>query len=263
MSELNNVNYDKASIEKVLAELKKQSEEIYDSYKNHIVDALVLSKNCIKVSGLDFAQTLTSFDQVFDKISDRLGTLTSFLQNNVITRYDALGAEIRTMFDKDFASKMASLLAGMGATLGTIQGASTTESYLKERYPDENGIDDVTQGDTLKGSSSFAGGENDMYIKGGVEDRSGKLSMKIGNAEKAISVDGGAYSKWDGETISLRGRNYVISADGKSLIDESGNSIPLYNLNNENLYVRQSNDGAKDIKFTALNHADGRQAGNT
>ncbi len=88
------------------------------------------SKNCISVSGLNFDQTIQSFNQIFTKVTTNIDFLTEKLEKDVIPKYNLLSEEIKTLFNEEFATKMSELCANMtnNSDAGTISNASTIGS---------------------------------------------------------------------------------------------------------------------------------------
>lgn len=78
------------------------------------------SQSCISISGLNFEQINQSFNQIFKKVTTNLDSLTLKLEKDVIPKYNALGEEIKAMFNQEFATKMNDLCTDMTGPTGVV-----------------------------------------------------------------------------------------------------------------------------------------------
>ncbi len=96
-------------LRRVLSSLETQKDIIHDTYYNKIKAALESSKDCFRISGLDFATIEQTYDNNFRKIDLEMQKLIAQL-NTAISKYSELTVVIKQLFNKDFASQLSQLL---------------------------------------------------------------------------------------------------------------------------------------------------------
>ena len=101
------------SLKQAASKLETQRDKIYKTYKNEVIPVLDSSKECLQISGVDTEETKQQFNTVYNSLNKQLSGLVSLLNDTIIPNYSELVDILRSMFNKDFASKFQSLINGM------------------------------------------------------------------------------------------------------------------------------------------------------
>jgi hypothetical protein len=101
---------DASGLRAVAQDLNVKREEIMNVYTGSLKQIIESSKQCISTSGLDFDQVNSVFAKTFSSLDSSIGELSDVLINKIIPSYEDLSAEIRTVFNSEFADQLASIL---------------------------------------------------------------------------------------------------------------------------------------------------------
>lgn len=104
---------DVEGMREVAAAIDTKRQEIFNTYVSDVGSVLNLSRECFKVSGLDYDSVKSSFDNVFNSLDERLSSLSGALTNRIIPKYENSSRSISTMFNQTFADQMRSTMSIM------------------------------------------------------------------------------------------------------------------------------------------------------
>ena len=97
-------------LREVAKDLLSKKDVIKNVYDSKIKGILEESKDAIVASGVNFDDFKATFAEVFTRVATKLENLSTALTNEIIPKYEVLGASIRRSFNNEFASEMNDLL---------------------------------------------------------------------------------------------------------------------------------------------------------
>ena len=92
MTKVIKVNQDE--LNKVSTEIKKKSNQIYDTYKKQVRKVLELSSECFTASGIDTNLILDTFDSTYKELNDKMNNIVEMLNNHVLQDYTDLNEQL-------------------------------------------------------------------------------------------------------------------------------------------------------------------------
>lgn len=90
--------------------LKEKSENIYSTYRKACAPALEMSAKCLQTTGLDTAELINAFEEIYKKLHERLDEFATFLNDTVLAEYNAVQEAIVSNFNRNFGAEMAGIL---------------------------------------------------------------------------------------------------------------------------------------------------------
>lgn len=106
----NNVVVSTEDIKLVANNLISEKDEIIDLYNESLKDILDTSELELANSNAEIRNIIEEIKKLFTQFDNNITDLTNLLTNKIIPDYENLTGEIKTLFNKSFASEMNNLL---------------------------------------------------------------------------------------------------------------------------------------------------------
>ena len=106
----NNVVVSTEDIRLVANNLISEKDEILDLYNESLKDILDTSELELANSNTEIRIIIEEIKKLFTQFDNNITDLTNLLTNKIIPDYENLTGEIKTLFNKSFASEMNNLL---------------------------------------------------------------------------------------------------------------------------------------------------------
>ena len=88
------VSVDTSALREIVTNMNSQKEELIKIYNSIIKPVLESSKECIKVSGIDFEEVEQLFATIFNNVSYNVNNLSNELTNKIIPNYENVNNQI-------------------------------------------------------------------------------------------------------------------------------------------------------------------------
>ena len=95
---------------KLSESLQEKSEQLYNYYQKVCAPALNMSTECLQTTGLNTSELISTFDEIYKKIHNRLDEFAAFLSDTVLAEYNAVQEAIVSNFNRTFGEEMAGIL---------------------------------------------------------------------------------------------------------------------------------------------------------
>ena len=106
----NNVVVSTEEIRLIANNLISEKDEIIDLYNESLKDILDTSELELANSNTEIRNIIEEVKKLFTQFDNNITDLTNLLTNKIIPNYEDLTGEIKTLFNKTFASEMNNLL---------------------------------------------------------------------------------------------------------------------------------------------------------
>jgi uncharacterized protein YukE len=107
------ININTAEVRAIANSLSSKKEELNNIYRSRLAPLLRSIDEYLRVSGLSYDEVVSSFDNVFNSLDQRMGDLSGILINKIIPEYENAAAAINNSFNNTFANEMRTVLATM------------------------------------------------------------------------------------------------------------------------------------------------------
>jgi len=84
--------------------------EINNLFQGKVIPTLNACQEDLKVSGLNYDEVQTTFNNVFNSIVNQLNELSDAMENKIIPKYEQAAASISKLFNQDFANQMNTIM---------------------------------------------------------------------------------------------------------------------------------------------------------